>query len=82
MDNVSKIAELQEKVQAEIKKQAEYLIQVESAIKRLRKDKKITQANIFRLEGAAQGYSDSVLLMRDMVKESVGQEPMETVATA
>lgn len=78
MDKVAQVANLQEKIQEEFKKQSEYLTQVESALKKLRKDKKITQLNIAKLEGAAQGYADAALLVRDMVKEAVAQGEMET----
>lgn len=66
--NLQKLAEKQLKLQEEGKKQSSYLSEIETAIKRLRNDKKITQSNLAKIEGALQAYSDSVLLIRDEAK--------------
>ncbi len=71
--NLQKLAEEQLKLQEEAKKQSSFLSEIESAIKRLRNDRKITQANLAKLDGALQAYSKAALLIRDEAKAAASQ---------
>ena len=66
--NLQQLAEKQLKLQEEAKKQSTFLSEIENAIKRLRHDRKVTQANLAKIDGALQAYSDAVLLIRDEAK--------------
>lgn len=68
MDKLAQISDKQRQLQEELKKQTSFLSELENAIRRLRNDRKITIANISKIDGAMQAYSESVLLLRDEAK--------------
>lgn len=67
---ITQLAEKQRQLQEEGKKQSSFLGEIENAIKKLRNDRKITQSNLSKIEGALQAYADSALMIRDEAKQA------------
>lgn len=71
---VNQIEEKYGQLTEELKRQHSFLNEVNSAIGKLKNDRAITLANISKIEGAIQAYSESIRLLKDKTERVVSGE--------
>jgi len=70
---ITQIEEKSKQLQEEMQRQSSFLNELNNAIKKLRNDRKVTIANLSKIDGAIQAYSESVRLIKEGLPKDSGE---------